>query len=111
MCVYRMHAGNKTLLEYDDTWRSLVKQYEHCGYVVDPIKFPSRKAKSAARSMPQQVWPETRSKPKEEKEEKEEDEEQQIEQIMLAAEALEGNLREFFAAEAAEIAQQVSRPA
>ena len=105
-----MNAGNKTLLEYDDTWKSLVNHYERCGYVVDPSKFPSKGAKAAARSMPQYSWPEPRSKPKKEGE----DDEDEVQQIMLAAaaaEALEGDLREFLVAEAAEAGQQVSRPA
>ena len=94
------HTGNKTLLEYDDTWKRLVRHYEECGYVVDPGKFPSKRAKAAARSMPQQLWPEPRSKQKGQKEEDEETEEQRI---MLAA--------EFYQAEAAEVTENVSRPA
>lgn len=94
-------------MEYDDTWKRLMNHYEECGYVVDPSKFPSKGAKAAARSMPQHLWPEPRSKSKEQGDE-DEDEEQQI---MLAAEALEGDLREFLVAEAAEAGQQVSRPA
>ena len=94
-------------MEYDDTWKNLVNHYEKCGYVVDPSKFPSKGAKAAARSMPQHLWPETRSKAKKQ----EEDDGDEEQQIMLAAEALEGDLREFLVAEAAEAGQQVSRPA
>ena len=58
-----MHlAGNKALLEYDDTWKSLVENYEECEYFVDPSNFPSRAAKAAARRMPQLEWPKPRHK-------------------------------------------------
>ena len=34
------NIGNKQLLEYDDTWRSLLADYEALGCVVDGESFP-----------------------------------------------------------------------
>lgn len=90
--------------------------YEDCGYVVDPSTFPSIRAKAAVRKMPQQKWPETRARHKSagtvsEELQKEEEEETEEQQIILAAEAMEDNLRQFLQTQAEEMTEQVSRPA
>lgn len=93
-----------------------MQHYEDCKYVVDPSTFPSRGAKAAVKKMPQQKWPEPRARREKaetvsEEWQKEEEEETDEQLIILAAEAMEDNLRQFLQTQAEEMAEQVSRPA
>ena len=93
-----------------------MQHYEGCGYVVDPSKFPSRRAKTEARKMPRQQWPESRARRKKagsvsEDWQMEEEEDTEEQQLILAAEAMEGNLLQFLQTQAGEMAENVSRPA
>ena len=84
-----------------------MKQYEECGYVVDPSKLPSRGAKAATKKMPHQKWPEPRAKHKGAMTVFDDEWPKGKE----AAEPLEGKLQQLHQAESEKVAVQVSQPA